>query len=548
MKWAQTVCKIVLALFLAGIFLYTVRSEHEQKSFNDEQTYPMNSGWVYTTAGGLSGQTDLPVKLPSAAEEVLVFSKTLPEGLPVPTVISFRTAHQRVRVTLNGEEIYAFGQEESPRAFGKTGSSAWNLVRLPADCVGQELSIFIQSPYQSVAGSMNEVRVGSKAATVFYILEQNLPALLLSLVMALIGLALVMTYLVMPRRRSKMRMLLYLGLMSLLAALWVFGESRTVQFFADNLVLSLALTFFAMLAIPVVVVKYLFCLGQMTYGWVLRPLCVFFYFNLLATFALQALGVVDLMEMLPYIHMSLIAGGVLLLVLLVLDLVRHHNRGLRPLAVSVLLLCSFAAAELMRFYLLPGRKTGTVMTLGVLAFILSQLYFALRHTQELLRLSREAERYAFLATRDALTHCGNRRAYEQRLAELTDPGEVCVVLADINDLKGINDSLGHEAGDDAIIRCAECFCGVFGAHGDCYRIGGDEFIFLGRGISHMVCELIEQFYRACAAAGEETQYPLCVACGWAVYCPDTDGALSDTVHRADLAMYEEKIDMKGCAR
>lgn len=503
----------------------------------------MSLGWSYATDGGLSGMADLPVTLPVAVDEAVVFSKILPVGLPVPTVISFRTAHQRVRVTLDGEEIYAFGQEEAPRAFGKTGGSAWNLVRLPADCVGRELSISIQSPYQSLAGRMNEVRVGSKAATVFYILRQNLPTLLLSLVMVLIGLALVMTYLAMRHKRGEMSTLLYLGLMSLLAGLWIFGESRTVQFFTDDLVFSLALTFFAMLSMPVVVVKYISCLGQMTYGRVLKPLCLLSYLNLLAVFILQALGTMDFMEMLPYIHLSLLAGGVVLLLLMVLDLARHHNRALRPLAFSVLLLCGFAAVELMGFYLHPGARIGTIITLGVLAFIVSQLYFALRRTQELLRLSQEAEYYAFLATRDALTHCGNRRAYQQRMDELTDPGEVCVLLADINNLKDINDSLGHETGDEAIIRCARIFCDIFGPYGDCYRVGGDEFIFMGTDIkARRMEELTQRFYDQCAAVKEN--YPFSVACGWAIYDENIDQSLNDTVHRSDLAMYGAKGSMK----
>ena len=49
---------------------------------------------------------------------------------------------------------------------------------------------------------------------------------------------------------------------------------------------------------------------------------------------------------------------------------------------------------------------------------------------------------------------------------------------DINGLKTVNDTLGHEAGDELICGAARCIEATLGTWGKCYRTGGDEFIVL----------------------------------------------------------------------
>jgi len=106
------------------------------------------------------------------------------------------------------------------------------------------------------------------------------------------------------------------------------------------------------------------------------------------------------------------------------------------------------------------------------------------------------ERYAFaesamelaelrnrFAYYDQLTNLQNRRAYSERIKQLeTDmPATCCVVTADINGLKQINDTFGHSAGGELIIGAAECLSQCFEGVGEVYRLGGDEFCVIAIG-------------------------------------------------------------------
>lgn len=99
-------------------------------------------------------------------------------------------------------------------------------------------------------------------------------------------------------------------------------------------------------------------------------------------------------------------------------------------------------------------------------------------------------RMADLAFKDPLTGVGNRRALEERLElccrEARDlDGDVAVLLADLDNLKELNDSLGHDRGDQALAAVAQALTAETAGSGDdraVYRLGGDEFcLLLARG-------------------------------------------------------------------
>ena len=115
-------------------------------------------------------------------------------------------------------------------------------------------------------------------------------------------------------------------------------------------------------------------------------------------------------------------------------------------------------------------------------------------------------------------------------------------MCDINNLKVVNDTQGHEAGDVYIRECCLMICHVF-THSPVFRLGGDEFAVILQGQDYENRdELLALLREQAALPGEEGKG--CMACGLAEYLPQTDTSLSDVFARADRAMYEEKTRMK----
>ena len=125
-------------------------------------------------------------------------------------------------------------------------------------------------------------------------------------------------------------------------------------------------------------------------------------------------------------------------------------------------------------------RNGPLFALGA-ALLLLVINADLQGTHRLRRLERERRRALHDALHDALTRLPNRRAFDRRLRRLaverTDAASL--LLVDLDGFKEINDTLGHEAGDLALVRVAatlrESVCRDGGL---CCRWGGDEFAVL----------------------------------------------------------------------
>ena len=96
------------------------------------------------------------------------------------------------------------------------------------------------------------------------------------------------------------------------------------------------------------------------------------------------------------------------------------------------------------------------------------------------------------------------------------PERLAFVAFDVDDLKQINDRLGHHVGDQAIYTAAQCIRSVFGSMGSCFRIGGDEFavIVTGRAVSR-VPDALPRFAHMVAAQWGPLPASTGVSYGWA---------------------------------
>ncbi len=153
-----------------------------------------------------------------------------------------------------------------------------------------------------------------------------------------------------------------------------------------------------------------------------------------------------------------------------------------------------------------------------------------------------------MARRDELTHTKNKTAYremEQALQKQLEEGEFSfgIVVCDINDLKVVNDTEGHKAGDEYIKASCMLICRIF-THSPVFRIGGDEFAVVLKGQDYANREdLISQLRKRVEDNTRIGEGPI-VASGVATYRPTVDQSVEDVFNRADARMYEDKSRLK----
>jgi diguanylate cyclase (GGDEF)-like protein len=154
------------------------------------------------------------------------------------------------------------------------------------------------------------------------------------------------------------------------------------------------------------------------------------------------------------------------------------------------------------------------------------------------------------ARTDSLTGLLNRRAFLEeiaRCAERLDREELpgTLMFVDVDDFKVVNDAMGHEVGDQVLIRTAALLRNVVRPTDLVARLGGDEFAVWMNGADHMTAaeraeQLRTQVPREMSELTGSNTLRLGVSIGIATRCHGSREPIDGVLRRADMAMYEVK--------
>ena len=153
-----------------------------------------------------------------------------------------------------------------------------------------------------------------------------------------------------------------------------------------------------------------------------------------------------------------------------------------------------------------------------------------------------------LAYRDSLTGVKNTHAYseaEKTVDERIANGELKefgVIVFDVNDLKQINDTRGHEAGDELLRQACRLICRQF-KHSPVYRVGGDEFVVMLEGEDYLNRDALMEDFEKITEENLHSE-SVVIAGGLAVLRPGEDHSYRSVFERADERMYNRKNELK----
>lgn len=178
------------------------------------------------------------------------------------------------------------------------------------------------------------------------------------------------------------------------------------------------------------------------------------------------------------------------------------------------------------------------------AGVIAVLFFFTRLRGQLARTQAVADQMRELAWTDVLTGISNRRQIEEVLSDETARSlrygqPLSVILFDLDDFKSLNDDLGHDAGDRALVAVTRLIEPHLRATDHLARWGGEEFLIVATETPVEAAGLLADRVRSAV-----TDYPLegerhvSASFGVAAYHPGD--APSDLIKRADVALYRAK--------
>jgi diguanylate cyclase (GGDEF)-like protein len=176
-----------------------------------------------------------------------------------------------------------------------------------------------------------------------------------------------------------------------------------------------------------------------------------------------------------------------------------------------------------------------LLALGCVIALFSRIQREMQVTNDELLAAQDDLRR--LADRDALTALANRRALPAAFRAAHDTG-AALLFFDLNDFKGINDALGHAAGDACLARFADGLRDCFRPGDTLVRYAGDEFLVVAGGLG--LAQAHERVYRlrALLAVPRADVPPVGFSVG--VVLLEPGGEPDEALRAADGAMYEAK--------
>jgi diguanylate cyclase (GGDEF)-like protein len=235
---------------------------------------------------------------------------------------------------------------------------------------------------------------------------------------------------------------------------------------------------------------------------------------------------------------------------------RREHRGSSWSATLLPYVPAALAVGIAAWHLRPGGANPTlVVGAGLVVVLLVRQLMTLVDNRRLVqRVLDSQEQLKHQAFHDSLTSLANRALFIDRVTHAVELHRrslrpVAVLLLDLDDFKSVNDSLGHAAGDDLLVRVAERLRAATRASDTVARLGGDEFAVLTEDDGdplELAQRLLSALDQPVTLLGRSL--PMRASIGVAPLRADAaPRSAADLLKEADMAMYAAKRAGKGTA-
>ena len=532
--WGYFILIFAVMMMLIGATIPT--SNHESKS--DDSYTDFSTGWLSydnseASLSHISGNT--------------MIHRTIQESDCDKTLFFFAKT-SNIKVFIDGICQYSnpiFNQ----RLFGKTPGALFVQVFIPAQSAGKILEIEVENPYMNDdSAKLSDMYLGDITDIVQSEQQNKFPAFCLSFITIVLGMAMLLLFIPLTHQQIIGRELLFLGAVTFISGLFLTTDSRYLQLVYGN---AHIYHMIAETAMRLVIPPFLLFLCHMYDKYskkISTILCVICELTFAGCFICEISGIMDYHQTLILAHIIFAISTIFILISTVKSIIQspiknlYHNLG-------CIMLCVLILTDIIVLWRGIGHETSYFVRLGVLIFVTMEIVQIVKKVMVAYQRNIKNELLSRLAYHDGLTDLLNRTSYMEKVKELENNKVPYILFAiyDVNNLKKVNDTMGHQKGDEMIKRVADVFNASLGKYGQCYRIGGDEFVFISTtpGIEDKFLQANDHLIANFGSISDgDNLVPITVAMGYCVLDENSSMDVTDIIHEADLLMYEKKRTMK----
>lgn len=383
--------------------------------------------------------------------------------------------------------------------------------------------------------------------------KEGIPGFCVCLIMLILGVIMVISaaFTLRSEHNGQHIEVFTLGIFAILVAIWSVNDTLILQVLTQNPALIRLLNYVTLIFLPYFIVSFIATATNKHRSPLLPILFAIICINFVLNILLTVTGISDYLNMVKN-SQAVIVIAMAIAVYFVASAIRHKQVEKRFLRTFILGICSISIGsiiDLIRFRSSSNvlQVTSLYARMGSLIFLfLIGLYLIQENRRIQIENSKELERLAYT---DRLTGLKNRLAFNEAESTLEQKpdAQYMIIQYDINDLKKVNDVYGHAEGDKHISSAANIILNSVQNLGDCYRVGGDEFVAIlsspdVESAAHDAILLMESMTEEYNISNDPP-VKLDIAYGMAMFTvPDSD--IEKSLRLADKRMYECKRSKK----
>lgn len=439
--------------------------------------------------------------------------------------------------------------------FGISPGSRWHIVSIPPSVNPVTICLEVTACYTDSDGLIDNFYIGNTQHIFTKVISGRITEFILCSFLQLCGLVILILYYYMRKHYDIGKDLLYLGSATFFSAQWSGMETLLWQLFLGHSEAFHMIGYVSLAAIPVTY-------GILAYHRLKGKLKTFsMVYSFVSAVTVVILSGLHLLNILEF-HYSLIVVHFLVAVIiplmipLVLSYMDTKNKKASLIIIIPLLivLTSGIIIAIIKYNLGMYNSYSNYVRIALLSFLLCLIIFQFKQIMETYSNGMQADVLADLALTDYMTGLYNRTAFNSHIEEynhiIDSFSPLGIIQFDVNNLKKVNDTLGHEKGDMMIKAVADGLKYAFNDYPKIcrsYRTGGDEFLTIINAVNsdEIYKECIARLFEYCDNFNKQPDlgFTLTIAHGYVM----TKGGktLSEAIDEADVLMYENKRMLKG---
>ncbi len=466
---------LLLALLVVSFIAYVSLTFHntEKNSYQWDDIVQLNDHWTYEDAAGNQTEVNLPIKEKTKANTTYRLINQLPKSWVTGSALCFKSDHLLVNVFIQGKEVYSL-QVDKHSTIGKSPGFSYVFVPLTNDMFGQRIEIEYTAVYSGSSFHISKFILGEKSTIITGILRDHAIDLFLCAFSLCLGILFIITYLIKKKTHEMNKSLLYLGIYTIPLSVWSLSETQTLQFFFQNIYSLQYVTYLALIMCPIPFLLYYnqqHSIPENIASKVISGVCLLTAFLCLI---LQAFGVVDLPDMLIFIHacVILVVGYAFFHYVREFIRDRHRYRKISYTGVSMVTLLVCSTIDLYRYYFKENEDYAKFSRVAFLIYLGCTGLGMIFRSVQIDRTNKKLEQLAYI---DYETGVSNRSAFLKYVEETVEE-TLALAVVEVLELKEITSSFGTVGKSEVIKSAAKMVQVAFGNHGKIFRITEAQFL------------------------------------------------------------------------